>query len=233
MGWNRQAIVALFLVAASAPGQVPAGAAAELQLMSSHAAVIFSGQVVAIFREDSAGFVDIRFRIDEAVRGCPKAGFYVLREWVGLWTGDPNRYSVGQRRLMLLTARGPSGMSSPVGGMDGAIPLLATGVAPIADAAGVAPSDTAAAPAALAADLRWIQARVVRSTDGRPSAHEVPMGGPAQPISNTGGDWYGPILPLAPTVAAPTPSPVALGDVLSLFQRVSARPLSVADDARY
>ncbi len=230
MGWNRQAIVVFLLVAASAAAQVPAATAAELQLMAGNAAVIFSGQVVAISREDSAGFVDIRFRIDAAVRGCPKAGFYVLREWAGLWTGEPDRYRVGQHRLMLLTARGPSGMSSPVGGTDGAIPLVATGVAPVANAAGVAPVDTAVAPATLAADLRWIQARVARTTDKHPNAREIPMGSPAQPISTTGGDWSGPILPLTPTQTA---SPVALGAVLSLFQPVSVRPLSVADDARF
>jgi hypothetical protein len=233
VGWNRRTIVALVLTAASAAAQVPAATAAELQLMASHSAVIFSGQVVAVSREDSAGFVDVRFRIDDAVRGCPKTGFYVLREWAGLWTGEPERYRIGQRRLMLLAARGPSGMSSPVGGMDGAIPLTATGVAPIADVAGAAPVDTALAPATLAADLRWIQARVARSTDTRPNAHEIPMGGPAHPISGTGGDWSGPILPLTPNVGAPTATPVTLGAILSLFQPLSAQPLSVAADARY
>ena len=200
--------------------------------MASQAAVIFSGQVVAVSREDSAGFVDVRFRIDDAVRGCPKSGFYVLREWVGLWTGQPERYRVGQRRLMLLTARGPSGMSSPVGGMDGAIPLVATGVAPIANAAGVAPVDTALAPATLAADLRWIQARIARTTDSRPNAREIPMGGPAQPISNTGGDWSGPILPLA-TTNSPTALPVTLGAVLSLLHGAIAQTSGSVGDARY
>jgi hypothetical protein len=224
------AIAALLLVAPSAAAQVPAATATELQLMASQAAVIFSGQVDAISREDSAGFVDVRFRIEAAVRGCPKAGFYVLREWAGLWTGGPDRYRVGQHRLMLLTARGPSGMSSPVGGTDGAIPLVATGIAPIANAAGVAPVDTALAPATLAADLRWIQARVARTTDKHPNDRAIAIGNPAQPISNTGGDWAGPILPLTPTQPA---AQVTLGAVLSLFQPVIARPLSTAGDARF
>ena len=197
--------------------------------MASSAAVIFSGQVVAISREDSASFIDVRFRIDEAARGCPKSGLYVLREWAGLWVGDPDRYRIGQRRLMLLTARGPSGMSSPVGGMDGAIPLIATGVAPIADSTGVAPADTALGPASLAADLRWIQARVARSTDPRLAAHQIPMAGPARPISTPASDWPGAISPLAPT----TPSSVPLSQVLSLFQRADVRPISTATDARY
>jgi len=173
VGWNRQLVGVLMLTVASASAQIPTAAAAELRLMASQASVIFSGQVTSVTREDAEGFVDIRFRIDNCVRACPKSGFYVLREWAGLWTGDPDRYRVGQRRLMLLTARGPSGMSSPLGGVDGAIPLLATGAAPIANAAGVAPPDTALAPAALAADLRWIQARASRATGSRPTAREA------------------------------------------------------------
>ena len=166
-------MVAFLLAAAPTSAQIPAATAAELQLMASQAAVIFSGQVTSVTREDAEDFVDIRFRVDQAVRGCPTAGFYVLREWVGLWAGGPDRYRVGERRLMLLTARGPSGMSSPLGGQDGAIPLLATGVAPIANAAGAAPPDTALAPAALAVDLRWIRARAARSITSRTAAREI------------------------------------------------------------
>jgi hypothetical protein len=226
MGWIRQAFVASLLAATPALAQFPAATAAELQLMASNAAVIFSGQVVAISRQDTAGFVDIRFRIDTPVRNCPQAGFYVLREWAGLWQDDPARYIVGQRRLMLLTARGPSGLSSPVGGSDGAIPLVAAGVAPIANAAGIAPADTAAAPPALIADLRWIQARVIRSINTRPNSREIPMGGPAQPYSGASADWSGPIVPLA------TPLPAAtLATLLSLLPK--SLPHTTAGDARF
>ena len=152
-------------VSAAPAGTVPAAASTVLLQMASHAGVIFSGQVVSVDR--GTGCVDVRFRIDQAVRGVAagspaKASIYVLREWSGLWSGNPDRYRVGQRLLMILPARGASGMSSPVGGLDGAIPLIATGTAPVADAAGVAPVDTGVATPELAVDLRWIEARALR-----------------------------------------------------------------------
>ena len=70
----------------------------------------------------------------------------MLREWGGLWEGTDERYRVGQRLLMLLHAPGASGLSSPVSGMDGAIPLLAG----------------ASATAEPMVDLRWVAARVSR-----------------------------------------------------------------------
>lgn len=212
MGWR---LIALWVLAVPCGAQVPAAVGAELQQMASHAAVIFSGQVVAVSRNDSAGFVDVRFRIDAAVRGCPKAGWYVLREWAGLWTAQPERYRVGQSRLMLLTARGPAGMSSPVGGMDGAIPLVAAGAAPIADAAGVAPVDTGEDAPTPMVDLRWIQARAVRGSGGLANARVTAFGGPVHPWPETGGVQ------------------MALPDVLSLLRGTRARLAGEADDARY
>ncbi len=212
MGWR---LIAFWALTVPCGAQVPAAVGAELQQMASHAAVIFSGQVEAVSRNDSAGFVDVRFRIDAAVRGCPKTGWYVLREWAGLWTAQPERYRVGQSRLMLLTARGASGMSSPVGGMDGAIPLVASGAAPIADSGGVAPVDTGQYAPAPMVDLRWIQARAVRGSGASANARVTAFGGPVHPWPDTGG------------------ASVALPDVLSLLRGARARLAGEADDARY
>jgi len=236
VGWILRAVCVFAMVAPGVAQQVPAAVSAELQQMAGHADVIFTGQVVEVSRNDAAGFVDVRFRIDEAVRGCSKTGSYVLREWAGLWMGQPERYRVGQRRLMLLTARGAAGMSSPVGGMDGAIPLVAAGVAPIADAAGVAPVDTGLAAPALAVDLRWIQARVVRSTMAPASASSrfVARGTPAQPIASAAeGDWSGPVTPLASQASSVGAVPVTLGSVLGLLRGGSKSVAGGADDARY
>jgi hypothetical protein len=147
------------LYAGSAAAQISPVASAELQLMAGHAAVIFTGQVVDIARNDGAGFVDIHFHIDQSLRGAPRSGSYVLREWGGLWTANPDRYHIGERKLMLLPARGPAGMSSPIGGTDGAIPILVSGAAPSPNSL-----DSASATAPLAVDLRWIQARAQRSS---------------------------------------------------------------------
>ena len=91
----------------------------ELYQMSSQAGVIFAGQVLAVRPQldlaygSSSGWVEIEFRVDQAIRGCVGEATYVLREWSGLWSGGRQRYSVGQQLLMLLHTPGASGLSSP------------------------------------------------------------------------------------------------------------------------
>jgi hypothetical protein len=98
-----------------------------LHRMSDRAAVIFVGRVVAVRRiaggsDGSSGMVEVEFAVEQAVRGC-SPGTYVMREWAGLWASNDARYRVGQRRLMMLHGVGAGGMSSPVEGMDGAMPV--------------------------------------------------------------------------------------------------------------
>jgi hypothetical protein len=197
-------------------GTISAAARTVLLQLTSHAGVIFSGQVLSIDR--GGGFVDVRFRVDETVRGVAanagKSSNYVLREWSGLWSGQPERYRVGQRLLMVLAPRGPSGMSAPVGGLDGAIPLLASGTAPLADAAGVAPVDTGLAEPPLAVDLRWIEARAARA----------PISGRALAFGATGP------LRTVGSVAAPPP---ALSSVLALLRGAGVNASSEVRNARY
>jgi len=231
VGWNLRIVAALLSLTVISEAQVPAATAVELQQMASHAPVIFAGEVVAVTRQDAAGYVDIRFHIEDGIRGCPQTGFYVLREWGGLWTGQADRYRVGQRRLMLLNARGPAGMSSPVGGLDGAIPLVGTGVAPIAGIPGNAPADTSLVPADLAVDLRWIQARAQRTTLSGSASARLATGNPAKPWPDpTSGDWPGPISPVAPDVATVPPT---LASILTLLRGLQARTGSGAPNARF
>jgi hypothetical protein len=141
------------------------GAAAQLQSepktvvdvlhqLSEKADVIFAGQVLAI-RRPNDGVVEVEFRVDQAVRGCAAGTPYVLREWAGLWAAGSQRYRVGQRLLMLLHAPSAAGMSSPVGGLDGAIPIRLGGVAtPLVDKA-----TPVEAPFV---DLRWLGVRLPR-----------------------------------------------------------------------
>lgn len=170
-----------------------AGAVAQnvedvLHEMSDRADVIFVGQVVAIRPHDGdgmgAGFVEVDFQVDQAIRGCT-VGAYAMREWAGLWSGNANRYQVGQRLLMMLHASGASGMSSPVGGLDGAIPILG-----VADASPVAMA--VANPPVPMADLRWLGAKVVHSASyvlqaalsPAPLTVEQQMAGPVNPAAN-------------------------------------------------
>ena len=121
-----------------------------LRGMVGRAGVIFLGTVAEVRRrpaaEGGAGVVEVEFAVDRGMRGASTGSRYVLREWAGLWEGTDERYRVGQRRLMLLYPPGASGLSSPVGGMDGALPLRAG----------------ADASAEELVDLRWLAARVSR-----------------------------------------------------------------------
>ena len=232
MGWILRVVVVCLGLGASGVAQIPAAAAAELQQMASHAGVIFTGEVVAVTRLDAVGYVDVRFHIEDGIRGCPQSGFYVLREWSGLWTGQPERYRVGQHRLMLLEARGAAGMSSPVGGTDGAIPLVAAGVAPIADVAGYAPPDTTLAPANYSVDLRWVVARAQRTTVSFAARSRMASGNPALPWPDApDGDWPGPIAPIAPVAVGS--GPANLASILTLLRKPQTRSGSGAVDARF
>ncbi len=163
--------------------------------MAQHAGVIFAGEVVSVTRTPNSGFADVRFRIEEAVRGCAQSGFYVLREWDGLWVGHAERYRPGQQFVMLLTARGPSGLSAPLGGSEGAIPILVDQQPPIADGAGLAPPDEGPALRNARVDLRWVEAR--RTVRGR----SVPGTSSARTSSET--NARGPSIPGASSFRAP------------------------------
>lgn len=173
-----------------------------LHQLSDAAGIIFTGQVLAVRRSEadngSSGVVEIDFRVDDAVRGCTAGSTYTLREWAGLWSGGDQRYRVGQRLLMLLHAPGAFGMSSPVGGMDGAIPIrgAATEIAPQPAATSTArvtattlAATSAAAsetttPATPVADLRWIGTRVQRPIAYTASQQVVSATNTASPASS-------------------------------------------------
>jgi len=141
-----------------------------LQQMAQLAGVIFTGQVVAVRQHGSVGgatgVVEIDFAVEDAVRGA-SGGSYTLREWAGLWAGGDVPFRVGQRYLMLLHSPGASGLSSPVGGTDGAIPIR--GVQQVAEPEGARPrvvisggtAGLMAATDGLVMDLSWVGTRVV------------------------------------------------------------------------
>lgn len=172
----------LRLEAGLSPGRETASLAAlnnvqaVLRDFSAQAGVIFAGEVVAIRQgqSDGTGFaggvVEVDFRVDEAVRGCTP-GLYTLREWGGLWgAAGEQRYKVGQRALVFLRAPGASGLSSPVAGQDGVVPMVGAGVAP-------GPLDTTTDAGATMLDLRWVQTHV---------AQRLPAMRPVHPIAREG-----------------------------------------------
>jgi hypothetical protein len=151
MGWKRVALNICAGVLAMVPawGQRTQADTPEaaLHAMTRQAGVIFAGEVTAVRllggSGGATGVVEIDFRVDGALRGA-SVGSYTLREWAGLWPANNAPFRVGQRYLMLLHAPGASGLSSPVGGMDGAIPIRG--------------SD----PVSGVIDLRWVGTRAVR-----------------------------------------------------------------------
>src|SRR6266702_2750610 len=148
-----------------APQLPPQTTQDALHAMSQQAAIIFAGQVIAVRQSDgrsrATGFVEIDFAIDDASRGV-SGGTYALREWAGMWRDGA--LIPGQRYLMLLHAPGTSGLSSPVGGMDGAIPIRGTAQPPQALSRESETTDTREV------DLRWIGTRVARPVSYRPES---------------------------------------------------------------
>ena len=134
-----------------------------LRAMTEMAGVIFTGQVVTVRQHDAAngssGIVEIEFAVEDAVRGVSGSS-YTLREWAGLWAGGNEPFRVGQEYLMLLHSPGASGLSSPVGGMDGAIPIRGG-----AAGGGVV-------------DLSWVGTRVVTPVAYAQTPSRGPIGGP-------------------------------------------------------
>jgi hypothetical protein len=164
-GWMLVAAVAASMPGLAAQGQTPASAnddavspqdiVAALHQMSDKAGVIFVGRVSEVRLASAnvtAGVVETKFEVEQAVRGCT-AGSYVLREWAGLWEGDNQRYRAGQRLLMLLHAPNAAGLSSPVDGMDGAIPIVRGGSALLG-------ANSSARQTPSAVDLRWVGTKV-------------------------------------------------------------------------
>ena len=131
----------------AAPPAAPATTEDALHTLADAAAVIFTGEVLRVQQAGDA--VQIDLRVDDGIRGVATGGTYILREWVGLWSAHADRLRVGQRALFLLHAPSVGGFSSPVGGVDGIIPLSGDDITS-------------------ATDLRWIAARVRRSTATRP-----------------------------------------------------------------
>jgi len=167
---------------------LPQSSDEALHAMEQSAGVIFAGQVIAVRRQvgndGAAGVVEIEFAVDDAVRGV-SGGSYTLREWAGLWPAGDEPFRVGQRYLMLLHAPSAAGLSSPVGGTDGAIPIRGGGAAisgsaaaKVAGAQGIGAGNTTEVDGAVV-DMRWVQTRVERPLTYRAESVARPIFAPS------------------------------------------------------
>jgi hypothetical protein len=98
----------------------------EVRELSRHASTIFSGQVVSIAMEPDGNAVSIRFRVEAAMRDANAGQIVEVREWAGMWALAP-RYRLGQRFLLFLYPPSRLGLTSPVLGERGRLPVLLRG----------------------------------------------------------------------------------------------------------
>ena len=100
------------------------------------------------------GVVEVVFHVEDAVLGCAAGGDYVLRESAALWRNSPGRYRVGQRAVWMLYPPNAGGLSSPVDGMLGVLPLTGRGDA-------------------MQVDMRWAQASERRAQPQSPGTAPI------------------------------------------------------------
>jgi hypothetical protein len=108
--------------------------------ISRAAGMVFAGtvleaQAIPAANAHALPTIEIRFRVDRAIAGAQLGQVLTVREWTGAWsTGRTMR--PGQRVLLFLYPPSRLGLTSPVGGPLGQVPLDAKGeiVAPPASA---------------------------------------------------------------------------------------------------
>jgi hypothetical protein len=98
--------------------------ASVMHSLSARAGIIFVGQVEKI--QPNGGVVDIVFSVQQHVAG-EVGETYTLREWSGRWAGGQQRYTVGERAMIFLYPPNAAGISSPVDGMAGVVPMIPMG----------------------------------------------------------------------------------------------------------
>ena len=174
-----------------------------LRALTDAAGIVFTGTVTAVRRPaSSAGVVEVDFAVSDAIRGV-SGSEYTLREWAGLWEASDEPFRPGQRYLMLLHTPNSAGLTSPVGGPDGAIPIRpATSEAPATQSAATsydAVTATLADAGQQTVDLGWISTRVAAPVVYRPPT-------PARPIMASGVQTDS-AASNANSAAAPLPAP--------------------------
>jgi hypothetical protein len=113
------ALLTPILLSSVMAGQFLPPADLSLEKLNGSAGMVFSGTVTQIERATIAdgkpAFVRVRFRVDQAVRGCNAGDTVTVDEWAELWIrGD--RYRKGQRVLIFVYPPSQTGFSSPVAG---------------------------------------------------------------------------------------------------------------------
>ena len=137
----------LILATLAADPQTAPTQEAVLRALFDNAGAIFTGQVTAIRETPYSSIIEVDFHVEESIRGTQNST-HTLRQWIThpLFLDAP--YQLGERNLLFLHALTLSGLSSPVGGQIGEIPLQNQSI-----------------------DLRWLQTRVERIAP--PNLHPI------------------------------------------------------------
>jgi hypothetical protein len=191
-----------------------------LQQMAGQAGEIFVGRVVEIHLmgdssrnfpdwPDGAGLVSITLQAEDCVLGCATGQLVQMREWAALWRGQPHRYTPGQRALWFLYPPNAAGVSSPVNGMLGVLPVKST--VAHSSSTETANAETAAGQSVPQVDLRWVQTAVLTNRT------QVAAGAVIHPLGEVG------LVPTAATtestseIETPTAPLTAVMGVLHAF----------------
>jgi hypothetical protein len=89
--------------------------------IASRASVAFTGRITKL--ERSGDVLEVSFLVEQALLGNP-SGIYIVREWAGLSPLGQSHYVLGERIAVFLHAPGKSGLSSPVDGQEGIVPIV-------------------------------------------------------------------------------------------------------------
>jgi hypothetical protein len=125
----------LLILLSAAPAVLAANqsrvAAPTLLQLTQRSGYIFSGTVLSVERVAAKAAheletVQIRFQVDQAVRGVSPKQVLAIREWIGLWNAG-ERYRVGEHVLLFLYPSSKLGLTSPVAGPFGRFQLDARG----------------------------------------------------------------------------------------------------------
>lgn len=108
-----------------------ASVAAELRSLTKPAGMIVSGTVVdarrsPVTQPHALPTVEVRFRVEQAIRGVGRQRTLTFREWAGLWS-DGDRYRPGERCVLFLYPASHLGLTSPVQGPAGKFAIDDTG----------------------------------------------------------------------------------------------------------
>ena len=115
-----------YCLVAQATGPAPL----SLTQLTKKAGFIFAGRVLRVERPapqaDRVPVVQVTLQVEHALRGTQRAQIFTLTQWAGAWESGP-RFRPGQRLLLFLYPRSPTGLTSVVGGRLGQFDLDAGG----------------------------------------------------------------------------------------------------------